>query len=153
MVREAFETELLLAILFGKSGPVFMRLYERGLIDESFSASYISDRGVGYTAIGGDTDSPGTLLKECLKAIKRVRNRGISKRDYMRTRRRILGGYLRRFNSLEAAAVRALTGRFLRYNPFNILDMAESITLEDINRRARAHLREKAMSVCSVLPH
>lgn len=152
LVRAALETDLLLAIVFGKSSPVYLRLYEKGLIDESFSASYLSDRGLGYCAMGGETDSPGELVEGCLKAIRRVRRSGISESSFARIRRRLLGGYLRRFNSLEAAAVRAVAGRFLRYNPFSVLDTLDAITPEDINNRARAHLREEAMSVSTVLP-
>jgi predicted Zn-dependent peptidase len=152
LVRQALETDLLLGIMFGKSSSVYLRLYEKGLIDESFSGSYSSDRGFGYSVLGGDTDSPEELVRECLRAIHRVRERGISKSDFARTRKRLLGAYLRRFNSLEAAAIRVVSGRFLRHNPFRILDILDSITIDDMSRRACTHLCEEAMSVSTVLP-
>lgn len=153
LVRESLMSDLLLGIMFGKSGRVYLRLYEKGLIDESFSAAYTADRGFGFSTIGGDTDSPDKLRGEILKAIRKARDEGVSKEDFSRTKKRLLGAYLRRFNSLEATAVRAIAGRFLRHNSFRVLDILDSITLGEINRRMRAHLRFGAMAVSIVLPH
>jgi predicted Zn-dependent peptidase len=152
LVRRTFETDLLLGIIFGKSGPLYLRLYEKGLIDESFSAAFTSDRGFGHSMIGGETDDPEKLLGECLKAVRRACEKGLSKRDFGRTKKWLLGAYLRRFNSLEASAVRAIAGRFLGYNPFRTLELLESVTTRDINRRVREHFRPDAMSVSLVLP-
>ncbi len=152
LVRRTFETDLLLGIIFGKSGPTYLRLYEKGLIDESFSAAFTSDRGFGHSMIGGETDSPEGLLKGCMKAIRRACEKGLSRNDFNRTKKWLLGAYLRRFNSLEASAMRAVAGRFLGYNPFRTLELLESVTIQDINRRVREHFRPGAMAVSVVLP-
>jgi len=152
LVRNTLETDLLMGIMFGKSNPVYLKMYEKGIIDESFSASYSSNRGFGYSIIGGDTDSPDSFIEECMKAISRVKKRGISKGDFSRTRKRMFGAYLRRFNHLEGSAMRVISGRFLKHNPFEMVEILDSITIDDINRRACEHLREKAMSVSMVLP-
>jgi predicted Zn-dependent peptidase len=152
LVRQTLETDLLLGIIFGKSSPAHLKMYDKRLIDESFSASYSSDRGFGYSAIGGDTERPRELVGECLRVIGNVREKGIGKGDFARLRKRLLGAYLRRFNSLEVAAIRAVSGRFLRHNPFRVLDILNSIRIEDLNARIKAHLREEAMAVSVVLP-
>ena len=152
LVRQSLEADLLLSMIFGKSSPVYLRFYESGVIDESFSASYVSDRGFGYSALGGDAASPERFVNECLKAIERMRKKGVSKRDFSRTKKRLLGAYLRRFNSLEASAVRAISGRFLKHNPFKVLEVLDSITLKDMNRRMSEHLREESMSISIVQP-
>ena len=152
LVRRTFETDLLMGIIFGKSGSLYLKLYEKGLIDESFSAAFTSDRGFGHSMVGGETDAPEELLKECLRAIRRACEKGLSKSDFNRTKKWLLGAYLRRFNSLEASAVRAVAGHFLGYNPFKTLELLGSVTIDNINRRVREHFRSEAMAVSIVLP-
>jgi len=152
LLQNSIQTELLLELMFGKSSRVYQQLYEKGLIDESFSASYMADRGFGYTALGGETDSPRKLLEEILKAVRGTQRKGISRPGFERVKKRVLGAYLRRFNTLEAAAMGAVAGRFLRYNSFKMLDIVESISIVDINERLRIHLNEEKMAVSAVLP-
>lgn len=152
LVRRTFETDLLMGIIFGKSGPAYLKMYEKGLIDESFSAAFTSDRGFGHSMIGGETDTPQELLDACLEAIRRACEKGLSKSDFDRTKKWLLGAYLRRFNSLEASAVRSIAGTFLGYNPFRTMELMESVTIADINRRVREHFRRDAMAVSMLLP-
>jgi predicted Zn-dependent peptidase len=152
LVRRTFETDLLMGIIFGKSGPAYLRMYEKGLIDESFSAVFTSDSGFGHSMIGGETDSPQELLGACLEAIRRACEKGLSRSDFDRTKKWLLGAYLRRFNSLEASAVRSVAGMFLGYNPFRTMELMESLTIGDIDRRVREHFRPESMAVSMVLP-
>ena len=54
-MKRQLATSLSLQILFGKTSALYTRLYESGLIDNSFSSYYTAEETFAYSILGGDT--------------------------------------------------------------------------------------------------
>jgi len=152
LLRRELASELLLEMVFGKSEPLYTRLYEEGLIDEHFSAGYTGECSYGYTLLGGRTKDPEKLHAELLKGIEQARREGLGRESFARHKRKMRGEFLRSFNSLEFIANNYLSYRFRNIEFFETLDVLEKITLEEIEKRLQEHLVEELHAVSIIYP-
>ncbi len=130
-MRREILMELVLDILFGSSEKLYNELYRDNLIDENFGAEYTNEINYGYAMIGGETRDPDQLYSRIMEAIENVKKEGITKEQFERHRRKILGGYIRRFNSLEFIANNYLAYRFRDNEMFELPSVLQDITIEE----------------------
>ncbi len=135
-------TELLLEMIFSKSEPLYTRLYEEGLIDERFNAGFVAECSYGYTILGGKTKDPNLLHQRILEGIERIKKEGLRKDSFERHRRKMQGEFLKSFNALEFIANNFLAYRFRGIDFFEIVDVLETVSFEDIENRLHEHLTE-----------
>lgn len=144
--------DMLLDLLFGHSTTLYNRLYEDGLIDDHFGASYNCYETYGFTIINAETDQPEALYQRILKEIGRAKNRRFKNRDLDRLKRKFLGKFVWAFNSPEAIAMMFSAYYFHKINPFDIPGYIKKITLKDIREQFIRHLDEKYHSISVVKP-
>jgi len=144
--------DLLLEMIFGKSEPTFMQLYEEGLIDEHFSAGYVAETTYGYTLLGGKTKDPEKLYDRVFSSIEGIKKEGLSQQNFERHKRKMRGDLLQSFNSLEFIANNYLSYKFRGVDFFEILDILEGVSLEQLEKRLHEHLREENHAISIILP-
>ncbi len=149
-MRKELITEVMLECVFGQSGPLFEKLYRKGLIDDSFGTSYQIHTDVGHSASGGDSADPDQLLEVIRKEVTRIRERGIDVEDVHRQKRSAIGYLLRAFNSLEHIASSYCGTRFLDADPFEVVDLLSELTPQDVEKRMQEHLVPEQMC-CSLI--
>lgn len=145
-------TELLLEMIFGKSGSFYTALYEEGLIDEQFSFRFAAECSYGHTLLGGRTKDPERLHEKLLAAIRETQKNGLAAESFRRQKRKLRGQVLESFNSLEFIANSYLAYHFREIDFFEILDVLESISIKDLEERLHTHLREELHAVSIVYP-
>ena len=74
-------------ILFGDSSPLYSRLYEEGLINNSFGGNFDILPGAAYLYVGGDTNEPKKVHEAVTAEAKRLAAEGIDEDFYQRIRR------------------------------------------------------------------
>lgn len=149
-IRRELATKLMLDALLGASSPLYQELYDDNLISDSFGHEYNTGPGYAFSVIGGDTKDPDELLRRVSDAFRAAAESGIAESVFERTRRKKIGAYLRMLNSPEAIA-----GEFTRYrlkggDLFAVVDLYESLTLEEINARLREHADPSRLAVSVV---
>jgi predicted Zn-dependent peptidase len=152
-LRRDLVTRLLLDVLFSTSSPHHQRLYESGLIDDSFDASYSGEDDFGFTIIGAETDDPDKLVGELWKTLEKARSDGIAREDFELARRRFLGRYVRAFNSAEALAGAMVTCHFRKIALDDLTRIAMELAPADLERRLASHLREEHSSISILRPN
>ena len=113
LLRRQLASSLALDCLFGNSGSINLKLYEQGLVDDTFSCSYTADRGYGFAMLGGETDDPTATRRVLAREIERARVDGLSDAEFLRVRNKVLGDYARAFNSPDRIA-HMMVGHHLR---------------------------------------
>jgi len=137
LLRRELVSTLVLDSLFGNSGSVFLELYERGLVDDGFSASYTADPSFAFAMIGGETDEVPRLKRALEKEIAAALKRGLSQGVFERMRNKVLGDYARAFNAPERIA-HMLVGHHMRGTALNdYREILYRITRPELNRRMR----------------
>ncbi|MBI5366144.1 MAG: insulinase family protein [Planctomycetes bacterium] len=146
-------TEIALDLCFGRGSGLANRLYDDGLIDDDFAYGYAAHPSFGYTSLGGDTDEPERLRDALLAGIRRAHREGIAKRDFVRMRRKLVGKFIRQFDSAEAAAS-AVFGYALRgLHAFDAFAQVRRLPLRAVRARLAEHLVESRLAGAVILPN
>lgn len=152
LLRRETAMELLLEIIFGESEPFFNELYEAGLIDANFDSGYTAETTYGYTLIGGETRDPEQLYARIMEQIQKLRMSGITEEQFERHRRNQLGGYMRRFNSLEFIANSYLAHHFRGSDLFQYPAILRDLRRQDLAELLEINLNPDRHAVSLVLP-
>jgi predicted Zn-dependent peptidase len=138
--------------LFGNSGSIFLKLYEAGLVDDSFSGSYTAEGSFAFGMAGGETDDARKLRAALERELAAAREQGITAEEFERTRNKAVGGFARAFNSPERIA-QMLVSHHLRGTTIrDYRELLLRLELPEANRRLRALLDPAARCYSLVMP-
>jgi len=152
LLQREISTEILLEAIFGKGSDLYNRLYENGLIDENFSAEFMVHTSYGASIVGGETRDPERLKQEIVTCLEELRQKGLNEDALERTRRKLLGHFIKGFNSLEFVANNFLNYHFLGTSMFEYPQILKNISLDTVKQRFTAHFRPDQMAVSRILP-
>jgi predicted Zn-dependent peptidase len=143
-IRRELASKLMLEALLGASSPLYQHMYDDNLISDNFGHEYNTGPGFAFSVIGGE------LKSRVCGALYEAAERGIDAKVFERTRRKRIGTFLRMMNSPESIA-----GEYTRYRHkggdlFRVLELIESLTLEEVNARLREHVSEDRLAVSIV---
>lgn len=153
LLKHELTVSLLLDYLFGKGSNTYQEMYEEGLIDDSFSYDYSAENGFAFAIIGGDSTSPEKLAEKIKQVLIQTNNLSWDKEIVDRVIKKKIGGFLRSLNSPEYIANQFTRYAFLDMNLFDIVNVLQSITVEDLKLSASELINEDYMSEFFVLPH
>ncbi|WP_339321283.1 pitrilysin family protein [Paenibacillus sp. FSL W8-0194] len=151
LLRRDLTTKLMLDLLFGTSTELYQKLYDEELISDSFSHEYNSSPQYAFSAVGGDTPDPDKLLARVREEVDNVLKNGFKESDFERARKKKIGGYLRMLNSPENIAHEFTRYQFRGSDFFSVVQVYESITLQEVNDRLKEHVDWNQMAVSIVV--
>ena len=99
-------------VLFSPSAPLYTRLYEEGLINNSFDSGYETVRGCAYLTVGGESRDPDLVLTRITEELDRVSREGIDPKLWERQKKAAYGSMVRRLNSLEDTCIELAMSHF-----------------------------------------
>ncbi|CAM3407000.1 MULTISPECIES: pitrilysin family protein [Brevibacillus] len=143
-------TKLLLDIVFGTSSSVYEKLYDSGLITESFDFDYSCEKDYAYSILGGDTPDPEKLVETIKSVMEECKQAGIDEDAFERAKRKKIGNFMRGLNSVEFIANQFTNYKFNGNDLFSVLPLLESITREDVETRMKEHFLIDQMAVSIV---
>ncbi len=148
-VKKIVEVLVLLEIISGKTSELYNSLFEKGLINESFSHEYFI--GYGYEAItfDGESVNPRAVSDEIKKAIAEFKKNGITKEQFETARRSLYGNEIMDFNNIDSIANGFINSYFNGYSVFDAVKMFKTVTKDDVEKRLSTMLQEEysALSV------
>ena len=147
LLKKIIELNILTIMLFGKASPVYKKLYDEGLINQTFGAEYNPQIDYGFTAIEGESDNPQAVYDTIIEMLD---NTTLSKEDFERTKRVAWGDYIRSHNDIEDFAHDFMSMHFMGVDYFDYYNVYSSVTFEDVEKRFKEHFR-KDRSVLSVV--
>ena len=151
-MRQSLIGDMACDILLGDSSPLYLRLYDQGLINTSFGGAFEMMPGVAYLYAGGDSKDARAVAAEIQKEARRLTEQGINDDFYHRVRLASFGSILRGLNSFEHIAVSLSEGYFHRYDPFRFPQVFDTITKEDITAFLRENLTEDRAVLSEIVP-
>jgi predicted Zn-dependent peptidase len=138
-IRRELTTKLMLEALLGASSALYQQLYDDNLISDGFGHEYNTGPGFSFSIIGGETRDPDELVARVSQALYNAAESGISSDIFERTRRKKIGAFLRMMNSPESIASEFTRYRHKGGDLFTLVEVYESLTLDEINQRIREH--------------
>jgi len=143
---------ILLDLVIGKSSPNYRHFIKNGLINDSFGIDITFEETYGFFLVGSETYLPKELDTTLREIFLNLNSFIIKETDFKRTKRQIIGGFIQALNSLEYIANQFTKYYYLGASLFNILDVADSITIDDIKDATKYFLNEEAYSTVTVFP-
>ena len=131
-IKRELSMNLLFDLLFSKSSKLYNDWLNKGIINDSFSASFTQERDYAFIQIGCDCDDYETLKNHLLDLIKNFKELKIEEKDFERIKKKNIGLFINLFNSPESIA-----NLFSRYYfegtiALNLVDEVADIQLKDI---------------------
>jgi len=143
--------KVMMDALFSPSSTIYQLLYDENLISDNFGHEYTCESDYAFSIIGGDTKDPEVLLARIKLLLSEVMESGIAEQDFIRSRKKKMGGFLRMLNSPEAIANEFTKYQFRGIDLFTMLQVYQEMTLEQINERMRQHFNWEQMAASLVV--
>ena len=131
-IKRELSMNLLFDLLFSKSAKLYNDWLNKGIINDSFSASFTQERDYAFAQIGCDCDDYETLKEHLLALIKDFDQIKIEEKDFNRIKKKNMGLFINLFNSPDSIANIFSRYYFEGTNALNLVDELAQITLEDI---------------------
>lgn len=152
LLKKSIEIKIILNMLFGKSSSLYKKLYNEGLINQTFSLDYEMQPDYGYSAIYGESKDPKRVYDEIIKEVKRARNEGLSEEDYNRVKKVLWGKHIRSQNDVEDIADEFFRFNLMGVDYFDYYDVYQSVTFEDVKKRFENHFVPERSALSVVNP-
>ena len=153
LLKHELTVNILLDLLFGKSSDHYQKLYDDGLIDETFAYDYTGENGFGFAMLGGDTAEPDKLAERVQNILLQFDPNSIEEQELERIKKKKIGSFLRALNSPEFIANQFTRYAFNNMDLFEVTPQLEKITLEDLKTVAKDFIKEEAFTTCQVVPN
>ncbi len=150
-LKKNIETSLVLKMLFSDSSALYNKLYNEGILNDSFSYENLMDENYCAYLLGGEADDVEKTVEAILKEIEAVKEKGFSEEEFELTKKSSWGRQIRAYNSLEAVANSFCSNFFLGIGMFDFTKVFSDITLADVNERIKKMFTEN-YSVSVVTP-
>lgn len=152
-VKEIAETEILLEIMASEASPLFRRLLDAGLINEtSFSEEYFE--GTGYSAVvfSGESKDPDTVADAIRQEADRLRREGIDPAAFERAKKAVYGRNVASLNSAENIANAMVSLTFMGRELFSYIDAVAVADIGSVQKRLEVQLQAEYSALSVVFP-
>ena len=152
LFRQSLIGELACDLLFGESSPLYMRLYDEGLINSSFGGDFDQLPGAAYVFAGGEGRESEAVARAIMDEAARLGREGVDADYYEQIRRANFGASLRSLNSFENIAIGLTDGCFRGFDGFRFPEVYDSITKADVEAFLRENIVDERRSTSILVP-
>lgn len=139
--------DLLLQLLLGNTSQNYLRLYNEGIIDDSFGYEFSLDRSFYFADFGGDTEKPEQLADEVIKILLNFeQDPEVNEENLALLKKKMLGKYFQSLNALEYVANQFTQSLFGEWTLFDMPELIQSVQLQDILAAGQLLIKEEAFS-------
>ena len=148
-VQETVEMEILLEILAGETSNLYSSLFEKGLINSTFSKEYFTGNGYEAVIFEGESTDAKAVAQAIKEEVARLRKEGISDQAFESARRSLYGREIMSYNVTDDVANAVIGCYFAGYSIFDPLEVYKNVKKEDVEKLLSEKLDEKysALSV------
>lgn len=151
-VRQEAVGDLAAEALFGESSPLYLRLYEEGLIDSSFGGGFETVDGMAMLTASGDSDDPHGVRDAILQEAQRLSREGIAREDFLRMKRSALGRRIRDLDSFDATAFRVCAYHFSKFDYFLFPGIYRAVEVGEIQEFLHSVVTAERCSLSVIYP-
>ncbi|WP_144538111.1 pitrilysin family protein [Psychrobacillus sp. FSL K6-2843] len=153
MLNYELAMQVAVELIFGRTSAFFQDVYEKGLIDESYSADFSMEEGYGFAMIGSDTANVDELSQSIKETINKfATNWTFEEKDLKQITRKKIGHFLRALNSIEYIANQFTRYKFNDMNLFDVVPALENLKMEQVKTAFEAFKDENTHTVFKIIP-
>lgn len=148
-IKETVEMNILLEILAGETSPLYSELFEKGLINTTFSKEYFTGSGYEAVIFEGESTDAAAVAQAIKNQVAKLRKDGIGDEEFESVRRSLYGKEIMSYNVTDDVANGIIGCYFAGYSIFDVVEAFKTVQKEDIEKLLSEKLDEKysALSV------
>lgn len=151
--QAAAETDILLEAISSNASPLFRRLLDAGLINESsFGSEYFEGPGYASVIFSGESKDPERAADEIRAEIARVRENGLDHAAFERAKRAVYGRAVASLDSVGSIANALVSCAFAGRELFEYIDRIASADINAVQDRLSVQLRPELSALSVVKP-
>jgi len=151
-IREEIIGDLAAEALFGESSPLYLRLYEEGIIDSSFGGGYESVDGIAMLNCGGDSDRIDEILPAILAQAEALTKTGLSEEEFLRMKRSAMGRRIRDLDSFDSTCFRICAYHFDGFDYFDFPSVYADVQSHEVLEFIRRVVKKERCSLSVIEP-
>ena len=149
ILQRQIESDILIDLLFGRSGDNYWKLYRPGLIDNTFTAGYYSLGDAAFVRLSSECADPAELEKALQRLLHQDVASTITAAAVERLRRKSLGEYVVSYEDFEGIASGLAEAEHWKI-PFDAIpELIQEVSVESLKRRYAEIFRGEQM--CSAV--
>ena len=152
LARKSLITSIMVKLFSSDSSPLYQKLYDSGLINDSFYDDVTLNEDYGFVQFGGESENPDKVMELIKEEAERIKKEGFQKEDFERIKNMFYGKYIKSFNSVESVGNSFCSNYFLGIGIFDFLEIYDTITLDDINKGFKELFLEERLVMSVINP-
>jgi len=147
-IKRQISLSILFDGLFAKSSDNYLKLVKAGIINDSFSYSYMEEPSFGFALISCDTNK----YKDFIESIKDILlTSKITEETFMRIKKLKIGEYMNQFDSIDYIGRQLVNHLTNEYIMLDFLEEINNLTKADFDAIVEEFVTENCISDCTVL--
>lgn len=138
--------------LFGESSPLYLELYQKGMIDSSFGGGFESVDGCAMLTCGGDSQNPEHIREAILGSVHRLLENGLSQGDFLRMKRSAMGRRIQQLDSFDSTCFRMCAYHFQGFDYFDFPQVYAQVTQEEIGEFLQRTVLQERCALSIIYP-
>ena len=151
-IRQEMVADLAAEALFGESSPLYLKMYEEGLIDSAFGGGFETLDGCAMLMCSGDSETPEQVRDAILARAAELAETGIPEENFLRMKRSALGRRIRELDSFDSTCFRLCAYHLSDFDYFAFPGIYQQITREEIREFLGRVVREEHCSLSVITP-
>ena len=152
-IRQEMVADLAAEVLFGESSPLYLKLYEEGIIDSSFGGGFETMDGCAMLLCTGDSDDPAAVREALLARAREIAEEGILDADFLRLKRSALGRRIRGLDSFDSTCFRLCAYHFSDFDYFRFPEIYRQIEAGEIRAFLDRTVRRERCTLSVITPN
>jgi predicted Zn-dependent peptidase len=139
--------DLLFQMLLGTTSQNYLRLYNEGLLDDSFGYEFSLDRSFHFADFGGDSENPQMLADRLTEILLHFdSDPEVNEKNLTLLKKKMLGKYFQSLNSLEYVANQFTQSLYGEWTLFDMPEIIQEIELTDVLAAGKLFIKEEAFT-------
>lgn len=135
MIYHQIRDDILLDIIAGEASVLYGKMYNDGLVNQSFGMESLASRDYCINLFAGESKDPEKVYSLITQEINNLKLKGIDKESFRRSQKAIYGRYISMYSSPHAMASVMQTAHFAQIEAYEILDVIANTTQSSLNDR------------------
>ncbi len=151
-VKAELENEIILQMIFGKSGSFYNECYENGLLGDRFASAYTGERNAAFAMISGSSKAPQAVFEKAMQEIEYRRESFGTAEEFERAKKVCYASALDTFNSTEDIANSFLSFSFDGGNLYDYIEQLSQASYESTKQRFLNEYKKENIVFSVILP-
>jgi predicted Zn-dependent peptidase len=153
LLKKYMLTDILISMITSESTPLYARLLEEGLINDTFGGEYTMHESYGYTTFEGESPEPERVRDMILDEIARLGRDGLDEEEFNRVKKAMWGDYIRSYDNLTGFAHTFMSLEMMGINYMSdYYEVYKSISFDDVKKRFEEHFDPKYCALSVIKP-